>query len=98
MARNSWGNYTQSDVVNVGAYQVFVSYNTPIAVVHQDYILVVDQKFSSTTSKQTTQWLRHMGSDAIGKNYRYNIAYVSPERFKEALKSIGWSYGTGWIR
>jgi hypothetical protein len=98
MARNSWGNYTQSDVVNVGAYQVFVSYNTPIAIVNQDYILVVDQKFSSTTSKQTTQWLRHMGSDTIGKNYRYNIAYVPSEKFKQTLKDIGWSYGTGWIR
>jgi hypothetical protein len=98
MAKNSWGNYTQSNVITSQDAQVFISYYTPIAIQRDDYILVVDQKFSSTTSKQTTQWLRHMGSDAIGKNYRYNIAYVSPERFKEALKSIGWSYGTGWIR
>ena len=98
MAKNSWGNYTQSDVVNVGAYQVFVSYYTPIAIVHQDYILVVDQKFSRTTSKQTTQWLRSMGGDAIGRNPRYNIAYVPSEKFKQTLKDIGYQYGTGWLR
>lgn len=98
MARNSWGNYTQSEVVVSGGAQVFVSYYTPIAIQSDDFILVIDQKFSSTTSKQTTQWLRHMGSDYKGINYRYNIAYVSAERFKEALKNIGWSYGTGWIR
>jgi hypothetical protein len=98
MAKNAWGNYTQSDVVSVGPYQVFVSYYTPIAIVHHDYILVVDQKFSSTTSKQTTQWLRHMGNDHFGRNYKYNIAYVSPQKFKDALKDIGWTSSTGWIR
>jgi hypothetical protein len=98
MAKNSWGNYTQSEVVQVGGAQVFVSYYTPIAIAKDDYILVVDQKFSRTTSKQTTQWLQHMGNDAIGRNYKYNIAYVSADKFKEALKSIGYSYGTGWIR
>lgn len=98
MAKNSWGNYTQSDVRQVGDAQVFVSYYTPIAIAKDDYILVVDQKFSSTTSKQTTLWLRHMGSDYVGKNYRYNIAYVSPDKFKEALKSIGYTGSTGWIR
>jgi hypothetical protein len=98
MAKNSWGNYTQSTVIETGGAQVFVSYYTPIAIAKDDFILVVDQKFSRTTSKQTTKWLRHMGSDTIGKNYRYNIAYVSPERFKEALKDIGYLYSTGWIR
>jgi hypothetical protein len=92
MAKNSWGNYTQSELINVSGSgaRVFVSYYTPIAIVNDDYILVVDQKFSRTTSKQTTQFLRHMGN--------LNIAYVSPDRFKEALKTIGWIYGTGWVQ
>jgi hypothetical protein len=98
MAKNSWGNYTQSDVVSVGAYQVFVSYYTPIAIVHHDYILLVDQKFSSTTSKQTTQFLRYMGNDHFGRNYKYNIAYIKPDKFKDALKDIGWTRSTGLIR
>lgn len=98
MAKNAWGNYTQSDVVQVGGAQVFVSYYTPIALQSDDYILVVDQKFSRTTTHQTNRWLRQMGNDAIGRNYKFNIAYVSPERFKEALKHIGYTGSTGWIR
>lgn len=98
MPKNAWGNYTQSTVIETGNAKVFVSYYTPIAIAKDDYILVVDQKFSRTTSKQTTQWLQYMGNDAIGRNYKYNIAYVSADKFKEALKNIGYQYGTGWIR
>ena len=98
MAKNSWGNYTQSDVLQVGGAQVFVSYNTPIAVQSDDYILVLDRKISRTTSQQTNRWLRHMGNDAIGRNYNYNIVYVNVERLKEVLEFIGYTGGMGMLR
>jgi hypothetical protein len=98
MAKNSWGNYTQSDVVQVGDAQVFVSYYTPIAIAKDDYILVLDRKISRTTTHQTNRWLRHMGNDAIGRNYNYNIVYVNVERLKEVLESIGYTGGMGMLR
>lgn len=90
MSKNNWGNYTQSHVIDTPNAKVFVSYYTPIAIVKDDYILVVDQKFSSTTSRQTTRFIRDNGS--------LNIAYLKPLDFKQALKSVGYEYSTGWIR
>jgi hypothetical protein len=90
MSKNNWGNYTQSSVIDTPNAKVFVSYYTPIAIVKDDYVLVVDQKFSSTTSKQTTRFLRDYGS--------LNIAYIKPDEFKKALNFVGYSYSTGWIR
>ena len=90
MPKNNWGNYTQSEIVNTPYAKVFVSYYTPIAIVKDDFVLVIDQKFSRTTSKQTTRFIRENGS--------LNIAYLTPTDFKNALRNVGYTFSTGWVR
>lgn len=81
MAKNNWGNYTQSHVVELpNGVNVFISYWTPVAFVKNGVVYLTLKKFSSTTSKQVTRFARF----SAGKTYLNNDDFI------KALKDIGY--------
>ena len=88
MAKNNWGNYTQSQVETINSdASVFVSYYTPIVIHHKGMTYKVDKKFSRTTSKQTTQYLQQYP----------NYALLSKDVFIKLLKDIEYRGSLGWL-
>jgi hypothetical protein len=88
MAKNNWGNYTQSHVDTISNDSaVFLSYNTPVVIHHKGMTYKVDKKFSSTTSKQTTIYLRQYP----------NYALISKDVFIKLLKDIDYRGWLGWL-
>lgn len=92
MAKNNWGNYTQSKVVVLGNHTVFVSYWTPVAILLSNGdVIRTKARFSRTTGKQISKFFNEYNVN------RDNVKEVNKELFKQALSSIGYNGDLGML-
>jgi hypothetical protein len=92
MAKNNWGNYTQSKVIILGNHTVFVSYLTPVAIVLSNGdVIRTKARFSRTTGKQISKFFSEYNVN------RDNVKEVNKELFKQALSSVGYNGELGML-
>lgn len=90
--KNNWGNYTQSELVQVNGGVIFISYSTPVGILLNDGTAIkTNFSFSRTTSKQLFRFF-----DENGVN-RDSIKKLNKEMFIGMLGQLGFSGGMGWL-
>jgi hypothetical protein len=92
MSKNNWGNYTQSELVQVNGGVIFISYNTPVGILlNNGTAMKTDFSFSRTTSKQLGRFFNENGVN------RDSIKKLNKELFVGMLNQLGFNGGMGWL-
>lgn len=99
MPKNNWGNFTQSHIVNAVSLTgakviVFYSYSTPIIIFNKSdkKAYMVNQKYSRTTSKQTSIFKRWL-SETFGIEQE---VIISRNAFIDLLEAVDLRQ-SGWL-
>lgn len=92
MSMNNWGNYTQSRIEKIAGHIVFISYQTPVAVILDNGAVVrTKARFSRTTGKQISKFFNQYNVNRDG------VKEVTKDLFMNLLKEVGYNSGLGML-